>query len=85
MGFRPESLRFSEDGISIVVDVVEELGSDAYLYGRLPGRDGDPLLAADVVARIDPKVIPPVASSVTMEIDAAALHVFSATTGERLD
>jgi multiple sugar transport system ATP-binding protein len=84
VGFRPESLRFSEQGIPVMVDVVEELGSDAYLYGRLPGRDGDALLSGDVVARIDPKQIPPVASTVTMDIDFTGLHVFSAATGERL-
>jgi multiple sugar transport system ATP-binding protein len=84
VGFRPEALRFAPDGVTITVDVVEELGSDAYLYGHLPGSNGDPLLASDVVARVDPDRIPPVGKSVTMAIEPRALHVFSARTGDRI-
>ncbi|KAA9393946.1 sn-glycerol-3-phosphate ABC transporter ATP-binding protein UgpC [Kocuria coralli] len=37
IGIRPEDLKVSADGegLPIVVDVVEELGADAYLYGSL--------------------------------------------------
>ena len=37
LGFRPEdvTLTMSEDGIPIEVQIVEELGPDAYIYGTL--------------------------------------------------
>src|SRR6266496_205674 len=40
LGFRPESLEVAaEGGFPVTVHVVEELGSDAYLYGTLEGSD----------------------------------------------
>ena len=34
LGFRPESLELSTDGLEARVDVVEELGADAYVFCR---------------------------------------------------
>ena len=84
VGFRPEALQFAADGVAITVDVVEELGSDAYLYGHFPESNGDPLLMSDVVARIHPERIPPVGKTVTMTIEPRGLHLFSADTGKRI-
>src|ERR1700730_435256 len=47
VGIRPEHLEVSGIGIEIEVDVVEELGADAYVYGRIV--DG----ATPVIARTD--------------------------------
>src|ERR671933_1973093 len=35
VGMRPEDLDLSEHGIPVEVDVVEELGADAYIYGHI--------------------------------------------------
>jgi hypothetical protein len=57
LGFRPEDLEVAQDGagIPVVVNVVEELGSDAFLYGTVEGDAGD---LHDVVARVDPRKPP---------------------------
>jgi multiple sugar transport system ATP-binding protein len=36
VGVRPESLRLAEEGIDLTVELVEELGADAYVYGTAP-------------------------------------------------
>src|SRR3954465_12410509 len=38
LGVRPEDLNLSERGLPVQVDVVEELGADAYIYGRTTDR-----------------------------------------------
>jgi multiple sugar transport system ATP-binding protein len=83
LGFRPESLEPTTDGgISIKVDLVEELGSDAYVYGQISDGTG---AGSNVVARVDPRNTPKMGDSVRLKIRSDELHAFSTTTGERLD
>jgi multiple sugar transport system ATP-binding protein len=54
IGVRPEAWRVvnqGEGGLPVHVLVVEELGADAYLYGRLPVEGA----AAQIVIRVDPR------------------------------
>ncbi len=86
LGFRPESLEpvsAAEGGIEILVNVVEELGSDAYCYGTLAGHDparGD----VDLIARLDPRELPQRGENITLRIRDGELHAFSPVTGHRL-
>ncbi len=78
LGVRPEHLRPGEGGLPVVVELVEALGADTVVHGRLPGgqmllarlpglptcRDGDPLVLS----------APP-----------DALHLFDAETGKRVE
>ncbi len=90
IGFRPESLDIAPQGpgLEITVDVVEELGSDAYVYGHVV----DPALAevlhatedAFVVARLESQRPPHKGDVVTLKIREGKLHAFSAKTGVRL-
>ena len=41
LGIRPENFRIATEGISLDVDVVEELGADGYVYGTLSGLGAD--------------------------------------------
>src|SRR5206468_2696801 len=52
LGFRPESLEVStEEGtLPVKVDLVEELGSDAYVYGKLTESDAEGT-KSNIVAR----------------------------------
>ena len=85
VGFRPEALRLAEDGLRVVIDVVEELGSDAYLYGSLAdSRRDEAVTGSDLVARVEPRMAPARGATVSMQIDPDDVHVFSATSGERL-
>jgi len=48
VGIRPEHLEVGSVGVEMEVDVVEELGADVYLYGRIIGPDrsaGQPVTA----------------------------------------
>ena len=79
LGVRPENLHVADHGPELEVDVVEELGADAYVYGRLVS-DGEML-----VARVDFRRPPARGDHIRLApTDAGALHVFSATTGARL-
>ena len=82
LGFRPEALELAgeaDEGLPVTVQEVEELGSDAYVYGAL-GESEVP----DVIARIDPERVPARGSRVRLAIRPGKLHLFSAATGERL-
>jgi multiple sugar transport system ATP-binding protein len=86
MGFRPESLEAVQpldDGLELVVNVVEELGSDAFAYCTLPGHDaarGN----VDVIAKVDPRVPPAAGDRLRLRPRPSELHFFSTVTGERL-
>jgi len=84
LGVRPEDLQLVGDGsgFSVVVDLVEELGSDAFLHGTLQGTDGEPLL---LVARVDPKRPPEKGETVNFAPVVDQLHYFDTETGQRLD
>ncbi len=92
IGFRPEGLRVvpndSPTGIPVVVELVEELGSDAYVYGHLAGiGQEDGVVEVDrvqVVVRVPPNSAPPAGQTLTVEIEEGAQHNFSAATGVRL-
>ncbi|WP_084039258.1 ABC transporter ATP-binding protein [Demequina sp. NBRC 110053] len=94
LGFRPESLDRvapnTDGAIPIEVDVVEELGSDAFVYGEVPNEFGgaeDVHFAAgdsQMIVRIDPRDVPGKGDTVWVKIREGEQHVFSAATGERL-
>lgn len=80
VGVRPEHLEIAGDGLEIEVDVVEELGSDAYIYGRSTAAD----LGGQIVARADWRRPPPKGARVRLHVDPGEVHLFSPTTGRRL-
>ncbi|MBY6682398.1 sn-glycerol-3-phosphate ABC transporter ATP-binding protein UgpC [Rhodococcus sp. BP-316] len=88
-GIRPEALRVTSaaSGLSIEVDVVEEIGADAYVYGRAL-RDGvaPPLedQAAPLVVRVDGRAAPRAGSTLHLAADPDQVHVFDAASGLRL-
>ena len=94
VGFRPESLdRVSpntEGAFPITVDVVEELGSDAFVYGSIPsGAPGAGEIHFDagdseVIVRIDPRDVPKKGDTIWVTIREGEQHVFSSARGDRL-
>jgi multiple sugar transport system ATP-binding protein len=89
VGFRPEALDVvsENDANAFPVDVavVEELGSDAYLHGRLPDVPaGSDTATSSVIARVDPGHPPAKGQRVFLRIQPGKEHLFSATTGNRL-
>ena len=80
VGLRPEDLKVSKSGLALTVDVVEELGADAYIYGSVKLGAG----SADVVVRVEPNSGAK-SGSVIHVIPAGNAHLFDAESGERLN
>ena len=92
VGFRPEGLKVATDDakykIPIRVELVEELGSDSYVYGHLVGsgeQDGVvDVHAQQMVVRVPPHSAPKPGSILYVEILPGEEHTFSAATGLRI-
>jgi sn-glycerol 3-phosphate transport system ATP-binding protein len=76
IGIRPEHLRLTAEGIPVTIDLIEPLGSETVLIGRLP--DGD-LVSVKVAGPAPPGEVQQVM------VPAAQMQVFDAGTGLRLD
>ena len=94
IGFRPESLEVvsakDEHSIPVRLSFVEELGSDAYIYGELVGaEDSEEKLgsgedSSQVIVRVPPRTAPEPGETVYVRIKPGEEHIFSASTGKRL-
>ncbi|MFL6096171.1 MAG: ABC transporter ATP-binding protein [Blastococcus sp.] len=85
LGFRPEAVEFvgAGQGFPVEVQVVEELGSDAYAYGRLQ-TDAEDVAGKLLILRADPRRPPAKGEVVHVAIRAGEAHVFSPATGLRV-
>ncbi|OBA74192.1 sugar ABC transporter ATP-binding protein [Mycobacterium sp. 1554424.7] len=81
VGVRPEHFELGGLGVEMEVDVVEELGADAYLYGRITG-SGE-VISQPVVARADGRHPPEKGSRVRLHPEPGHLHFFG-TDGRRI-
>jgi multiple sugar transport system ATP-binding protein len=86
LGFRPEAVDVVNDatGFPVNVTVVEELGSDAFLYGQYADTTDPALLEQTVIARVDPNAPPAKGERVRLRIVPGKEQLFSAVTGKRL-
>jgi multiple sugar transport system ATP-binding protein len=82
LGIRPEALELSDTGgVDVVVDLVEDLGSEAFVYTHAGPGSG-----VDLVARCNPRTAPKLADSVKLRKSPdGAVHLFHPKTGERLN
>ncbi|CAA9265114.1 MAG: ABC transporter, ATP-binding protein (cluster 1, maltose/g3p/polyamine/iron); ABC transporter, ATP-binding protein (cluster 10, nitrate/sulfonate/bicarbonate) [uncultured Arthrobacter sp.] len=82
LGVRPEDLVLAApgEGLQVEVDVVEELGADAYIYGHttLNGQNHD------MVARVDGRRPPMKGDTVYVRPEQGHVHLFDTTSGARL-
>ena len=80
-GIRPEDLAIGGEGaqgLSVKVNLIEELGADGYLYGTVVDSD------QEIVTRVDGRVHPMAGDTVTLVPVADHVHVFDGESGERL-
>jgi multiple sugar transport system ATP-binding protein len=79
-GIRPEQLEISDNGgVEVVVDLVEDLGSEAYVYTHAGS-------GVELVARCNPRTAPKLADTVKLRKNPeGAVHLFNPKTGERLN
>jgi len=80
LGFRPESVELGGGGVPAMVEVVEELGADAYVFclAEISGED------RKLVARVAARDVPRRGERIALRPVADAVHVFDAANGERL-
>ncbi|MDI9954456.1 sn-glycerol-3-phosphate ABC transporter ATP-binding protein UgpC [Rhodococcus sp. IEGM 1305] len=81
LGVRPEDLVITTgSGLDVTIDVVEELGADAYVYGQadIHGRK------QPIVVRADGRIPPKRGEVITLSYAAERTHLFSTVTGDRL-
>ncbi|KLO32508.1 ABC transporter ATP-binding protein [Mycobacterium haemophilum] len=74
IGVRPENFELGSVGVEVEIDMVEELGADAYLYGRIvgPGK----VIGQSVVARVDGRNPPGKGSRVRLQSEPGHVHFF---------
>jgi multiple sugar transport system ATP-binding protein len=85
LGVRPESFHVGanpDSGLELKVNLVEELGADAYVYGELTG---DPeVYEKQYIVRFDGRVPPRINDVIHVEVRQGEEHVFNPDTGARL-
>ncbi|HEV7195680.1 MAG TPA: sn-glycerol-3-phosphate ABC transporter ATP-binding protein UgpC [Pedococcus sp.] len=93
MGVRPEDLELTSEaggGIPVSVDVVEELGADAYIYGsakvhqHVEADEDSDAPERPFIARVDGRRPPRKGDTVYLAPKQGHLHLFDAETGLRL-
>ena len=90
LGVRPEDLELSDDGngIPVTIDVVEELGADAYIYGsteqKLLAATGETGGEVPFIARVDGRRPPEKGTVIHLKPKAGHVHVFNAESGLRI-
>ncbi|MDR0488659.1 MAG: sn-glycerol-3-phosphate ABC transporter ATP-binding protein UgpC [Propionibacteriaceae bacterium] len=78
LGIRPETFSVADKGIAVDVSVVEELGSDTYLYATQSGlADDEKLKAAQIVARVATGSPGRQGGAVRLGVDPEKIHIFS--------
>ncbi|MGY2129755.1 ABC transporter ATP-binding protein [Blastococcus sp. SYSU DS0617] len=80
VGVRPEDLEIAGSGLPVEVDVVEELGADAYVYGHTT-IDGT---QHDITARVDGRRPPAPGEHLLVRPRSGHVHLFDLRSGNRL-
>lgn len=83
VGVRPESWRLQGDdgeGLDLTVDLVEMLGSQAFLYGTVEG-EGVPHRPQRIAVGVDRRMRPAVGDRVRVAPDPDEIHLFDAESG----
>jgi multiple sugar transport system ATP-binding protein len=83
LGVRPEDLNVVDEGagLPVEVDVVEELGADAYVYGS--GEVGGE--RRPIIARVDGRQPPEKGAVLHLAPQPGHMHLFRGDNGERID
>jgi multiple sugar transport system ATP-binding protein len=97
LGVRPEDLKVSDRGLAVEVDVVEELGADAYVYGKVlgssspdvpiapaPGQALDEEGNLELVVRTDGDRPPRKGEVIRLAPRPGRVHLFDTASGLRL-
>jgi sn-glycerol 3-phosphate transport system ATP-binding protein len=78
LGVRPEHLRVGGEGMAVTIDLIEPLGSETLVHGRIVGREEE-----TIVVKVPGAVMP--VETVTVSVQPDQVHVFDAGTGRRIN
>ena len=78
LGIRPEHLTLGGAGLTLTVDLIEPLGSETLVHGRVAGDGGDVM-----VVKVPGAV--PSTETMTVGVQAEHAHIFDAGTGMRIE
>jgi multiple sugar transport system ATP-binding protein len=78
LGLRPEDLHLSNDGFEMLVDLVELLGADAYIYGEVTDANGETKM---ITVRADGRIATQRGETVRVALNPENVHAFSTATG----
>jgi sn-glycerol 3-phosphate transport system ATP-binding protein len=78
LGIRPEHLTLGGEGLTLTVDLIEPLGSETLVHGRVAPDDVDTFVVKVAGAARLPE-------TVTVGVQTEHVHVFDAGTGMRID
>jgi multiple sugar transport system ATP-binding protein len=83
LGVRPETLDISPTptGLTMRVELVEELGADEFVYGSLPE---DAANEKHLVVRPRARDIPQIGDSVHLAVSSDRVHIFDPASGVRV-
>ena len=89
IGYRPEALELSSEGTEnafpVDVDIVEELGSDAFVYGAAISETSTAGFTNNIIARIDPHDAPRKGDRIWLKAQEHQRHFFSGANGKRIN
>jgi len=89
VGIRPEGFIPATTGFEVAVEVVEELGADAFVYGKPVDKSlkfaNTSEELGQVIIRWDPKTPPKVGQTVIVGANPDAVHLFDAANGKRIN
>jgi multiple sugar transport system ATP-binding protein len=80
IGLRPEALELRQDGLPARVEVVEDVGAEAYAICTAEVAGGE----RRMIARVDPRRAPAQGETVHLSPLGEEAHLFDPDTGERL-
>jgi multiple sugar transport system ATP-binding protein len=80
LGLRPEAFEVGSEGVPAQVEVVEELGADAYVFctAEIENR------STRLVARVNARAVPARGARVALRPRPNEAHLFDPETGDRL-
>ena len=87
VGVRPEAIELVADGqgIPAIVNLVEELGAEAYVYAQLADHVTQSVTAVnDVIARVEPRNEPRSGERIKLRVKDDSILLFDAVSGTRI-
>jgi multiple sugar transport system ATP-binding protein len=87
VGLRPEAIELVAEGhgIPAVVNLVEEMGAEAYVYAQLAAHVTESVTAVnDVIARVEPRGAPRSGDTIHLRVREESILLFEVESGERI-